>query len=458
VVPEEKKRRAQAAEALGGIDAADLKESMRLIGEHIRPYRELLVRSEQRSNLRAMLVGLTSDLERKSVEPIAVMHGLSRKVLQHFVGGSRWAWEPLMDRLRHEVTREIGGDGGSLVFDGSSTPKKGTETVGVARQWCGRLGKQDNCVVGVYAAYVGRDDAAALVESELFVPEVWTKDEERRQQVYMPPEVTYRTQPKIATDMLARLAGKLPFTWVLADDEFGRTQAFRDQARALGKSYVLDVPENTQMRRIGEDGRLCLKRWEAREIIKTIRSSQWKYFHVRDGEKRPIEVWAAMLTVVTHREDGSWVPETFVVIETLDRSQRWTCLAHAPPDTPLSEFVRQAGLRHRIEEVFGEAKGEVGLDHFETRTWQGWHHHMTLCLIANWFLLREKRRLGKKSPGPHRQHDPQGDRPAPLPRDAQAISRHPELPPPPQRGLAQEPLRRTGPGRPAATCAERLAS
>lgn len=375
----ERKRRVTAQAAIGQIVVDDLFESMRTTAEYAAPYRDRLRRSELRSHLTAMIVGLTIDLERKSVGPIAVMHDLPRYTL-HFMGGGHWEWEPLMDLLRQEVSREIGVANGSLVLDGSANPKKGEATVGVARQWCGRLGKQDNCVIGVYAAYVGKDDAAVLVASELFLPREWADDWKRRREVEVPTVVAYRSQPRIAREMLARLASKLPFQWVLGGDEFGR-RAFRDEARALSRSYLVDVPRSTKVRRVrkGTDGTLERKQWAVGELRRRIPVVDWAYFHVRDGEKGFIEVRATMLQVATEREGQPWARETLVLIETLDGLDRWYCLGHAPDGAPLAEFVRQAGPRHRTEETFEEAKGEVGLDHFETRTWQGWHHHMTLC-------------------------------------------------------------------------------
>ena len=401
----EQERRSAAEEALSGsVSSNDLVQAMKMIRKYAAPYCVLLARSELREHLREMVVGLTSDLERKSVEPIAVMHGLPRRTLERFVGGSAWDWDPLFDQLRGEVARDIGVEDGSLVIDGSAVPKKGTGTVGVARQWCGRLGKQDNCVVGVYGAYVGSDDAAALVAAELFLPREWAADLERRAAVYVPTEVPYRSQPDIGAAIVRQMAEKkLPFSWVLADDEFGRTRAFRDTARIYSKNFIVDVPKNTTVRRVRRDGtdRLERRAWEVEDLRRRIPVSEWDYFHVRDGEKGPIEVRATMLSVATERDSEAWVRETLVIIETLDEKERWYCLGHAPVGTGLAEFVRRAGLRHRIEETFAEAKGEVGLDHFETRTWQGWHHHMLLCMISHWFLLREKRRLGKKSSRPH---------------------------------------------------------
>ena len=429
---EERERRSIAEAAIGGFTAEDVTNSMEMIREYMVPYQELFWRREQSEHFGEVVVGLTSRLERKSVEPIAVLQGLPRYTLQHFVGGSLWSWAPLMDRLREEVGEEIGIAAGSIVLDGSATPKKGTETVGVKRQWCGHLGKTDNCVVGVYAAYVGKGDAAALVAADLFLPEEWVDDEARRRKAFVPGDVTYRTQPTIAMDMLRELDGKLPFQWVMADDEFGRTRALRDLTHALGKSYIVDVPRNTVMRRIRGDGVLAHKKWQANRLVRKLPVAMWHHFHVRDGEKGPHRVRAAMVPVATERDDKSWVPETLVVIETLNGSQRWYCLARVPPGTPPEELVRQASLRHRVEDVFKEAKGEVGLDHFETRSWQGWYHHMTLCLIAHWFLLREKRRWGKRGTGPHSQHDAHGHRRPPLPAFPHPQRRAGQLSPPPQ--------------------------
>ncbi|MEK7994124.1 MAG: IS701 family transposase [Planctomycetota bacterium] len=433
----ERKREKAARAAIGEVTAKDLKESMKKIVEYAKPYVEIFSRSEQGGHFVEMMTGFTSNLERKSAEPIAVMHGLARRPIQHFVGGSKWPWEPLMKRERQEVAQEIGIEDGSLVLDGSATPKKGTATVGVKRQWCGRLGKQDNCVIGVYGSYVGRNDATALVAAELYLPEEWVKDTARREAAFVPTEVVYRTQPEIARDIVTTLAGELPFMWIMGDDEFGRCKAFRDHARELGKSYIVDVPKNTVVRHVrkGTVGRLPKKRRSVEKVVRHLPTSEWSTLHVRDGEKGPVMVRAAMLPVKTER-GACWIEETFVVIETLDGKDRWYCLAHAAPGTTLLEFVRRAGIRHRIEETFEEAKGEVGLDHFEVRSWHGWYHHMTMGLIAHWFLLREKRRLGKKSGGSDHQHDPHGDWISLLSADAGTVREHRELPPDAERGGA----------------------
>lgn len=396
------------------VTAEDLVTAAARIAEYAKPYQECLGRRrEYREHLLRMFRGLTSDLERKSVEPIAVMHDIPRRGLQRFVGERGWDWESLRSQMLEEVKLEIGIPDGTLIVDGSATPKKGEETVGVARQWCGRLGKVENCVVGLYAAYVGKHDLAALVGAELFLPEEWTTDRVRREEAYVPEKMKYRSQPRVAGDLIKKLATKLPFTWVLGDDEFGRAKHFRDAVAVLDKSYVLDVPSNTIVRRVNKHGHILDKSWSIKKLTRRCGVDQWHYFYVRDGEKGPIEKRALMLSVATMREATKdqprhWVQEKLIVIEELDASQRSYCLAHADPSTTLAEFVKRQGQRHRIEEVFEEAKGEVGLDHFEVRAWHGWYHHMTLSQISHWFLVREKRRLGKKSSRHHDQPNPDG--------------------------------------------------
>jgi len=388
-------------ESCGRVSEADLSASMRRTDSYCNPYQDLLTRREQRENLSQMIGGLVSALERKSVEPIAVMHGVERRNLQHFVGTSQWDDDPLRHRQRWEVAQEIGVADGSLVLDGSGTIKKGTETVAVARQWCGRQGKVDNCVVGIYAAYVGKCGLTSIVDSQIYLPRQWVDDQDRRAKVYVPPEIEYQTQTEIAVDMTRRMKAELPFEWVLGDDQFGRSRAVRDQVWALEKSYVFDVPCDTRVRLV--DG---TKKWRADELARTRKIRKWRRLHVRDGEKGPLEVSALRLPVMVEREDAKRrvtyeVPETLVVIENLEVNGKTTYhLARSrSSEAPLPELVGRAAQRHFIEETFEEAKGEVGLDHFEVRAWHGWHHHMTLCQLAHWFLVREQRLLGKKVPG-----------------------------------------------------------
>jgi len=429
---------AEGEEAVG-LSAHDLRVSVQRIRDYAQPYQDLLVRREQGNHLVRMIEGLTSGLERKSVEPIAVMHGIERKLLQRFVGENGWNHDPLREHQRKEILEEIGTPNASLILDGSATPKKGHATVGVARQWCGRLGKVDSCVVGVYATYVGRDGLATIVDSQLYLPEKgWIDDPKRREEAYVPEEIEYRTQAELALEMTQHLSKEMVFDWVLGDDEFGRSRAVRDGVFALGKNYAFDVPRDTRVRRLSGK-----KSWRADELAKTRRAGDWSWLHVRDGEKGPCEVVAFALPVMTRRKKGVWVSETLLVMEHPSDGRTTYCLARSHETKDLLELVRRAGQRHRIEEVFEEAKGEVGLDHFEVRSWHGWHHHMTLCQIAHWFLVREKRRLGKKSSWHHRQHDPERNRASAIPGHRGGDGRAAQLSARPERGGATSALEGT---------------
>jgi SRSO17 transposase len=412
------------------LSAADVAAALARVRAYAAPYRARMDEEQQGLHLEQMLAGLTSSLERKSTEPIALMHGVPRHHLQHFIGQSSWDEKPLRQLQWKEVHDELGQDDGALVIDGSATPKKGTATVGVARQWCGRLGKVESCVLGVYGVYVGKEEHAVLVDSQLYLPEAWAKDRARREAAKIPPQASYRTVPELAKEMLFRLDGPLRFSWVLGDDELGRVKGLRDLCFLLGKNYILDVPENTVMVRVKTSGRLGRRSYTARELSRRWPKATWEELWVRDGEKGPLEVRALAVPVATARGAGRVVAETLVVIETRDGSQRWYCLAKTHGAVGLAELVRRARQRHHAERVFGEAKGEVGLDHFEVRSWLGWHHHMTLCQLAHWFLVREKRRLGEKSRGADGEPGAAGARPAAVPAAERGAKRRAgQLPP-----------------------------
>lgn len=372
--------------------------SLLRIVEYSKPYQAKMARAEQRDSLEVMLLGMASELERKSVEPIAVHFGRPPRALQGFVGISKWDHSPLRELQWKEVDDEIGIEEGHLIVDGSGVPKKGNATVGVKRQYCGRLGKVDNCVIGVHAVYVGKDGQAVLVNSDLFLPEDWLASE-KRALTHVPPEVIYRTQPDIALEQIRLLSKHLRFKWVHGDDEFGRYRELRDEARALGCFYTLDVPCDTQVAlppRAGSPGQPVQT---VKNLADSVRPRAWKAFVARGGEKGPIRVRAWSTFVRTARDDGIPATERLLVIETPEGTERRYYLCHAPKDIGLTTLVRHALIRHRIEEVFEEAKGEVGMDHFEIRSYHGWHHHMTLTQTAHWFFVREQRILGKRTPG-----------------------------------------------------------
>jgi SRSO17 transposase len=410
------------------------------LAEFVKPYLEVVGWSSRQKQLGAFLAGLLGGTERKSVEPMALAQGVDRRQLQHFVGVSPWDHEPLLRQLQGEVSEELGDPEGVLVVDGSGMPKKGTESVGVARQWCGRLGKVENCQIGIYLAYAGKG-SCAIVDERLYLPRAWAKDPARRAKAKVPADVTFQKAWVLGDEMLRKVGPRLQHKWVTADAEYGRSSLFRDRLAKRGERYMLEVPSNILVRKVaGKAGRR--PEWHrVSDFVKRRPIREWQRFTVRDGQKEPIEVIATALRVQTRRRGKAKV-ETLLAIEALGSAERWLFLSNTPLHTPLAEMVRAASRRHLIEEAFENAKGEVGLDHYEVRAWRGWHHHMTASLMALWFLVREHRKLGKKSSalgGAGALHDLRAATSAALAsRDRGTMP----LPTEAQRGSARRPLDR----------------
>jgi SRSO17 transposase len=371
----------------------------------LQRYLPRFYRVEQQELARVVLQGKLSNLQRKTAEPIAYQAGRPRKPVQHFVGAGCWDDERVLAELRRHVAEEMADPDAVLVLDPSAFPKWGADSCGVARQWCGRLGKIDNCQVGVFLAYVSVV-GQTLVDRQLYLPGEWAQDTERRQATHVPPAVTFQESWRIGLDLLDRSARELPFGWVAGDDEFGRCAEFRAQLRLRRRRYVLDVPCNTSLRDLGEAPSAGRRRppWRrADEWTQLQPRRRWRKVRLGAGSKGPKVVWAVEVWVQTKDPDGRVGPrERLVVIRTVDQEPRvWYTLSNAPAEVPLAKVVEVHSRRHGAEELFGAGKGEVGLGQYEVRSWVGWHHHMTLSLLALWFLQREKRQFGGENPGPH---------------------------------------------------------
>jgi SRSO17 transposase len=368
-------------------------------------------RAEQRATATRVMRGLLSGLQRKTCEPIAVEAGVHRKPVQFFVGAGKWDDDGVMAELRRDVREALGDDRAVLILDPSAFPKTGTESCGVARQWCGRLGKQDNGQLGVFLASAAPGGYAPL-DRRLYLPKDWAADPDRREKTHVPAGVAFQEAWRIAVDLLERCRKDLPHAWVTGDDGMGRPVQFRGWLRKEGERYVLDVPRDTVVRdlecrrprrrsRRGPRRAVPFRRaetWAARQP-----ESRWTRLTVRDGERGPLPVDAMTVRVRTKEERRVGPEERLVVMRTVEaKPQTHDALSNAGPEVPLAELVRVRFTRHRIEEVFGAAQGEVGLGQYEVRSWVGWHHHMTLSLLALWFLCRERRRVGGENPGDHR--------------------------------------------------------
>lgn len=375
--------------------------------DYLARYLPLFYRKEQRQHLRLAVEGRLSGLERKTSEPIAREAAVPRRALQRFVGAGEWDDEAVMAELRGQVCAELADVNGVLVLDPSSFPKKGNDSCGVQRQWCGRLGKTDNCQVGVFLTYAAAKGHAPL-DRRLYLPKSWAKDKNGRAKCYVPKQVKYQAKWRIGLDLIER-SRAVPHAWVTADDEFGRVAEFRQALREEGERYVLDVPCNTLVRDLDEPVRRRGGKRPRKPPFRRVDSwlsrqpdNRWQEIEIRAGEKGPLRAKAIRARVQTRTKGRVGAEESLVVIRTLGAEPRTHyTLGNAATSVPTTEIVRAHAERHRVEETLQEGKGEVGLGHYEVRSWTGWHHHMTLCFLALLFLVLEKLQLGKKNTGRH---------------------------------------------------------
>jgi SRSO17 transposase len=385
------------------VSADDVRSCQLRLQLFLQRYLPRFYRVEQHALATVVLQGKLSKLERKTAEPIAYLAGRERKPVQHFVGAGSWDDEAVMAELRDHIAAVLADPEAVLVLDPSSFPKKGSASCGVARQWCGRLGKIDNCQVGVFLAYVTAAGYAPL-DRQLYLPREWAEDDKRREAGHVPEGVVFQESWRIGLDLIDRSTEDLPFGWVAGDDEFGRASAFRAALRQRHLRYVLDVPCNTSIRDLDETPAPGKRRppWRrVEEWAKAQPASRWRKLVLGAGAKGPKVVRALEAWVQAKDEDGCVGPrERLVVVRTVaEEPQIWYTLSNASVEVPLRQVAWAHGQRHGVEEILQAGKGEVGLAHYEVRSWVGWHHHMTLSLLALWFLILEKRRLGKKNPG-----------------------------------------------------------
>src|SRR6266568_3026660 len=395
------------------------------------PYQHALETEAGKRNVHLYLQGLLSHLPRKNAEMIAALVDVERLVLQAFIGTAPWDHRPLVRVLVGQVVEQLGEPDGIIAFDPSSFPKRGTHSVGVKRQWCGHRGKVDNCQVGVFMGYVCEHDHA-LLDFRLSLPEDWARDEPRRQACHVPLEVHSQTRQEQCLEMLDAWGEQVPHGWVTGDDELGRHTRFRHELRERSERYVLGVPCNTTIRDLEAPlpayagrGRPPKAPWQSvTQWRQGLDAKAWTHLTVRDGEKGPVEIEMVRRRVQTQIERKRTGPEEWLVVTRQPLSDDRTLGPRASRDatdqdarhryqyylTPtggsevalkepsLGELARVIKAGACIEASFKRGKGEVGMDAYQARTWQGWHHHMALSLLAVWFLIGETHRGQQVTP------------------------------------------------------------
>lgn len=361
-------------------------------------------RPEVRSCAGAFIDGLLSGISRKTGWLLAEQAGLDRPYrMQSLLGRSSWDADALRDMVRAEVIASLGDASGVLVVDETGFLKKGTHSVGVARQYSGTAGRIENCQIGVFLAYAS-PLGQALIDRQLYLPEVWTGDAARCRRVQVPQAVAFATKPQIACHLIASaLDAGTPCAWVLADALYGSDSRLRRMLEARGQPYVLAVRSNQMLRMLTADG---LLQTDPAQLADGVPAEAWKTHAAGEGSKGiRLYDWAriALPWVV----DGAFERWVLIRRNRRDAQDRAYYLVFAPAGTGLAELAGAAGLRWTIEECFQRAKEELGLDHCEARSWHGWHRHMTLCMAALAFLARLSAQLRRAASSKPNERSPE---------------------------------------------------
>lgn len=394
------------------MDMRTLKCLRHELAAYMREFRKCIRDRRMKEHMRTYLRGQLGPLSAKSIEPIALDAGVAPRTLQKFLSQQKWDEEKVRRRHQRVLQRDHGGANAIGVVDETSFPKKGAKTIGVKRQHCGALGKVDNCVVTVHLGYV-RDNFHALVDGDVYLPEDWAEDRERRKEAGVPEEVNFRTKPQIALDLLRRtIEAGVELRWLTADEAYGRSAQFREEVDRMDLWYAVEVPcSMTGWARPpqGADGESFLAGEQNVSVVSKLwkrGGPTWERYRIKDTEKGPL-VWSVRQTIFYPNDHGRpGAPLRLVVaVNELTEEVKYF-YSNAPMEIALSEVLCVMFSRCHIEQLFEEAKQEVGFDAFEVRTYRSLQRHLALSMLSVYFLSEQTKRLrGKKSmveclPGP----------------------------------------------------------
>jgi SRSO17 transposase len=403
------------------IHKGDVKDFINELRGFHEQFSDSFHRSESREHFFNYMAGQFSDLERKSIEPIALaIEDGNVRAMQRFVSVAQWDDANILSKYRSLVNDDLGSPDGAVIFDESGFLKKGQDSIGVARQYCGTAGKVDNCQVGVFAAYVS-ESGYSLVDKRLFIPEQWFTDEYsmRREKCNLPEDTVFRTKPQLAAEMLQAIHKEeiLPFKYILGDSVYGISPDFIGTVENIpGVIYLVSIPKSTlcwlkrpmtitkQYRWGGKSkSKTVLANTDSKpiavgDLAKSINDYFWYRRQVSEGTKGPIVYEftrrQVILSVAGLPEKTVWL----LIRRTIGDDPEYSFfVSNASSSTRLKTLVWLSGLRWAIEQCFEETKTELGMDHYEVRKFMGWHHHILTCLLAHFFLWHLKIRLGKKS-------------------------------------------------------------
>ena len=403
------------------VEKDDVKDFINELKGFHSEFADCFQRSEPRQNFFHYMVGQFSDLERKSIEPIALsVEDGKVRAMQRTISDTVWDDEKILSKYRSMINDDMGHPNGAIILDETGFIKKGDNSIGVGRQYCGTAGKVDNCQVGVFAAYVS-PHGYALLDKRLFIPEKWFGDDytERRRKCKLPESTQFKTKPQLAIEMFKDLENQdaLPFKYIVADCLYGNSPDFIDAVdECAGKTYFVSIPFDTlcwlqkpvtriktykykgQIRSKEVVESTAKKPISTAELAKSLNDYFWYKRTVSEGTKGPIEYEFSRRQVTIAKNGLPWKSVWLIMRRTLDKTPKLSFfISNASTSTKLNTFVWLSGLRWAIEQCFEETKSELGMNHYEVRKYQGWHHHILTCMLGHFFLWHLKIRLGKKS-------------------------------------------------------------
>ena len=350
--------------------------------------------------------GLLQASQRNMEKMAEVVPHSDEQALQQFLSDSPWDYQAVMDHVASDANALLGGDDSALLLDESGVSKKGKHSVGVARQWCGRLGKVDNCQVGVFAALAKGSDSC-LIDAHLFLPQEWTDDPDRCEKARVPREKQNpRTKIEIALELVNRARDNgINYGWIGADSLYGRDKRFQQALQELGETFVLDVPQdftvylqdpNPSIPPASNSGRTPTRyktneqTVEVRQWVHKQGETGWRGYTFREGVQGPMSVEAQ------HERVWVWDGHSaqancchLLVKREADGSVKYS-ISNAPSQTGMRRLLYMQGQRHFIERSFQDSKSHLGLDQYQARNWNSWHHHMALIMMAMVFLLQQR--------------------------------------------------------------------
>jgi SRSO17 transposase len=402
------------------MDAEQIRQLEPKLDRFLDRFADCFARRDTRAHLGVYVRGQLSDLPEKSVEPIALEAQVAPRTLQEFLSQLKWDEERMRDRVQEVVMTEHAGVPSIGIFDETSDPKKGDKTPGVQKQWCGRLGKLENCLVTVHLGYA-LEDFHCLVDGELFLPESWDQDRDRCREAGIPDTVVYRPKWRIALELYDRAVAKgLHFDWLTFEEGYGGKPEFLREVSARQQRYVAEVPRNftgwlkaprvvtrpyhrgrrgrgRQIPRLASGSRSA-RRVDALLKDRVLRDQPWKPWRVKDGEKGPM-VWECKHTFITVKNENGLPGERLHLIiarNVLDPNEVKFFVSNASPETGIGALLLVAFSRWRVERCFEDDKSEIGLDQYEGRRYQGLKRHLVLSAVSYLFLAKMRQEWGEK--------------------------------------------------------------